>query len=688
MNRRDVIKLLGATPLLNTFDVHATAHNEIANNSATNPENQANQRNPGSQLLVFGATPGGITCSIRAAREGLKVTLVSAVPHLGGMLSNGLGTMDTLYNGARSPLYDEFRKSIYDFYRKKYGTASPEYAATGPGISKTKYEAHVAEQLINEWLNQESNITIIKEYYPVEVKKTDGKIEEVIFRSSKGQPDMAIKAIVFADCSYEGDLLALSGADHIIGRESKQQYGEKYAGIVYSKDIKPGDAPDALSKEDAELFRNLNLYRYSETRTQLMMPESTGAADDTIQGFNLRCILTDDPALTVLASKPANYSADHFKEHYTHKTERMTLSRPKSKSSMAYPEILGTQNDYIKGDWKTRQRILQQYKDEVLGLLYYRQNDAALPAEVREHWRKMTLAKDEFTDNDYIPYEVYVREGRRIKGKFVFTEHDAMLAPGLRRAPIHEDSIITTDWFLDSHACTDRTVRGSKEEGEVMLKTETVPGQVPLRVLFPSQPANLIVPVCVSASHIGWGAIRLEPVWMSLGEVAGYIAVEACTKKMNPSNIDAVALSHKLVERRFMLSFFNDVEGRETANWYPAIQWLGTKGFFSSYEAMPDKKLTKALAKRWIAHLQYWKEHRGWDANKQAIETAKVEFIAGENISAKDFASAIEKVLGKTALADSWLSELSINSQTDISRADAARLIYLQTVNKKTTLKK
>lgn len=660
MNRRNVIKLMGAAPLINLLDTKQL---------------QAARHLPEAdiQLLVFGATPGGIACSIRAAREGLKVALVSTSCHLGGMMVNGLGIFDTLYNGSRAPLYDELRKKIYDYYRHTYGTDSPQYKSAGPGVSKTMYEAKVAEQLIDAWLKAEPNITVYKEYYPVSVIKAGGRIKETVFRSMDEKAELKIAASVFADCSYEGDLLGISGADYIIGRESKHEYGEEYAGVIYTKDEKiPAGSELTLQQQ---ISRRLNLYRYSERRT-VVMPGSTGEADKTVQGFNLRTILTDDPANLYFPEKPANYDSAHFKEHYTHTAEKLTLSRPNSKSSLPYPEILGLQNKYVEGGWKDRRQVLQQYKDEVNGLLYFRQNDPSLPAEIREHWRKYGLAKDEFPGNDHIPYDIYVREARRLRGKVVFTERDALLAEGLHRAPIHTDSMTATDWFLDSHACTEKTIPGSKEEGHVMLRSETVPGQVSLALLFPTQPANLIVPVCMSASHIGWGAIRLEPVWMSVGEAAAWLVIQACRQKVDPPAVNSDMLVRHLAQQRFLLSFFNDIEGRESAGWYPAVQYLGTKGFFGSYEARADQKLTTELAKRWAEQLKSWRSTGQWDAHEQAKQTLKAEALDGSAVQALVFAKAIEQSMSLSGQGEKWLERLSVRKEISLTRGDAARIIF------------
>lgn len=630
-------------------------------------------------LLVYGATPGGIACAVRAAREGLKVILVNPFPHLGGMFASGLGIMDTLYNGSRAPLYDEFRKSIYDYYRVKYGSASKQYESSGPGISKTKYEAHVAEKLVNELLAPETGIQIIKEYYPVVVEKDNSVIKSVTFNSLREEKPLRFSAKYFADCSYEGDLLAIAGAKFQLGRESKSAYGEKYAGVIFSKDIKVADAPHAITEEHATIMRQLNLYRYSEGRTKIFFPESTGDAHPSVQAFNLRAIITDEPSNRIAIVKPKEYNPEHFKKEYQHRPEELSLSRPNRKTSLNYPKIVGLQNKYVEGNWQERKQVMQSYYNELLGLLYFRQHDESLSDEVKTHWRKFGLAKDEFADNNHLPYELYVREGRRLIGKKVFTEHDAMLPAGKKRAPVHTDSMAVTEWFLDSHACTDRTVGDSKEEGQIMLKSETVPGQVPLATIFSQEHDNLLVPVCLSASHIGWGAIRLEPVWMQTGEVAAYTVVEAIAKNIRPKDVQEDSFTRKLASLKFMISFFNDVEGRESAAWYPAVQYLGTKGFFDDYEAKPADKLGKTLAAKWIALVKARKEKGHWEIPGQTDVKPGDDSI----ITVADFCMMLEKATGVPGKSTGWMKSIHLSSTNAVTRGQAAQLIMEATASLK-----
>ena len=186
----------------------------------------------------------------------------------------------------------------------------------------------------------------------------------------------------------------------------------------------------------------------------------------------------------------------------------------------------------------------------------------------------------------------------------------------------------------------------------------------------------MLVPVCLSATHIGWGAIRLEPVWMHIGEVAGYVAADMLRKKIAVQQVDAESLTRKLATKRFMLTFFNDVEGRESAGWYPAIQYLGTKGFFGSYEAQPDRKMSKLLAHQWSSHLDARKSTGDWQANTQAKKALLAEETNDEGLNASDFYAMISKALRVSEPATALLKRLDIQPNAMVSKGDAARMIF------------
>ncbi|MBM3889126.1 MAG: FAD-dependent oxidoreductase, partial [Verrucomicrobia bacterium] len=314
--------------------------------------------------------------------------------------------------------------------------------------------------------------------------------------------------------------------------------------------------------------------------------------------YNYRFCVTKDPANRILlTAPPPGYNREEY-VHYNRKSIA-TNAGPNHKSHMNSPILPGENHDYPEADWLAREKIIARHLNFGLGLMYFLQNDESVPPKQREKFREWGLPKDEFADNNHVPYEMYVREARRIVGRHVYTEHDNSLAPGLGRTPVHPDSIAVTDWYMDSHACTTDSRPGFHYDGKLILTEESRPGQIPYRSLLPQGVDNLLVPVCLSATHIAWGAVRLEPVWTQTGEAAGFAAALARKQKTTPAKLDPDLLLRTLVERRQMVSFFNDISVADKQPWIPAVQYFGTKGFFDDYNALPDKPLTLPVAEQW-----------------------------------------------------------------------------------------
>ena len=628
-------------------------------------------------LVVYGATPGGVACAIRGAREGLNVQLVSHTEHLGGMLSNGLSTMDTLYNGGRSPLYDELRTGIYSYYLLKYGENSPQYKATQPGHPKTRYEAHVVESLINELLKKESRISLLTGYYPVAAERESTELKSVTFREVDGENTLTVRAEVFADCSYEADLAVVAGVPYRVGREARDEFNEEHAGVIYLKRIEW--PPTIQATDEWAIARSLNLYRYQEW-FEIIDEPSTGEAHPSVQGYNMRTIITRDPDNRIPIRRPADYNPELWRKYGFGNPTHPGLSMPNQKFGMNEPKLIGKQDPYVEGDWEARRRVTGQHSDATLALLYFRQHDPSVPESTRQEWLQYGLPRDEFAKNGHMPYEIYARETRRIRGRSVFSENDAQLASGLDRAPVHPDSISITEWFLDSHACTPRQVSGSEMEGKVMMKNQTFPGQVSFQTILPEGYKNLLVPVCLSSSHVGWGTIRLEPTWMSIAEAAAYAVAIAKQGDLAVSEIDTDTLVRLLADRGFLLSFFNDVEGHEEADWFPAIQYLGTKGFFATYDARPSALLTDSLAAIWIELTARLVQGPIMDATNAARITRVAEKKESKPVTAHNFARRLADALAeshrKVSSIPVFLNQYNIDPNTPISRGDACRLIF------------
>jgi hypothetical protein len=548
-------------------------------------------------LVVIGGTPGGIACAVRAAREGLSVLLVNRHDHLGGIMSSGLGVWDTQWEGKRSPIYDETRAALFAHYRSTYGEDSAQYRDALPGKTghtNGRYEPHIAERILTGLVKREKNITVLRGFIPVAVERGDALIKAVTLREMRGTREQTMRAATFADCTYEGDLAALAKVPYRIAREARSEFNEPHAGLIFMKPVM--QAPDEETARLAKLRDNLKLRKFSGFQ-QILLPQSTGAADDAVQACNYRTPLTTDPANRVPIEKPANYDPYFIKSLEIFSGVE---SIPNGKFGWNRPQIVGRQTDYVDADWDERQRIMDEHWEATLGLLYFLQNDLTVPEIVRKAWLEYGLAKDEFADNGHRPYEMYVREARRIKGRAIYTEHDATLPPGLERAPVHADSVAMTEWYMDSHSCTPARIAGVLEEGKAMLHQETFPGQIPYRCLLPQGVDNLLVPVCLSATHVAWGTVRLEPVFMQLGESAGHAAALAAQTKTTPAALNPELLIRKLAASHSTISFFNDVDISSDDPQVIAAQYFGTKGFFASYDARLDEPLTEAVKAAWL----------------------------------------------------------------------------------------
>ena len=255
---------------------------------------------------------------------------------------------------------------------------------------------------------------------------------------------------------------------------------------------------------------------------------------------------------------------------------------------------------------------MPRHRDFALGMLHFLQHDEEVPKQVRANASLVGLDGAAYTDNGNVPWEMYARETRRLLGRAVFTEHDGTLARGFERAPIHLDAVGFTEWPMDSHECHWETVPGSDREGKILLSEITRPGQVPYRALLPREVDNLLVPVCLSASHVGWGTIRLEPTWMPLGE-ASAVACRLAAEDGHGlvAEVDVDRLQRRLLAQGTRISFFNDALEDACAPWFEAVQRLAVRGFFNSYDARPLEPLSEGVAAAWVRGIGYWLDVRG-----------------------------------------------------------------------------
>jgi hypothetical protein len=597
-------------------------------------------------LVVIGGTGSGVMCAVRAAREGCSVLLVQHNRHLGGMMANGLMQWDALYGGPRAPLFTELLRNIEKDAVARFGENSRDHQTlryTHEHYPIGWVESYVAEREFNRLVAGEKKITLLLSYYPTAVERGGALLRNVTLRAYAGTKEILVRGTTFVDATYEGDLFALAKVPYRVGREARDEYGEPHAGKIFCN-IDKGPAP-----LDAAEGR-LNIRPYGSKQGSID-PASPFTADGAVQAYNYRFCVTRDPENRVmLTAPPTGYNREEY-VHYERKSIA-TNAGPNQKSHMNSPILPGENHAYPEADWPTREKIIERHKNFGLGLIWFLQNDESVSEEKRREFRQWGLPKDEFADHDHIPYEMYVREARRIVGRHVLTEHDGSLAPGFARTPVFADSVAVTDWYMDSHSCTTDSRPGFHYDGKLILTEESRPAQIPYRALLPRGVDNLLVPVCLSATHVAWGAVRLEPVWMQTGEAAGLAAVMALKGHVPPARLDADSLVGALVERRQLVSFFNDLKVDGPEPWIPAAQYFGTKGFFHDYNARMNEGLKQATGKIWAD--AFLKLPQGnLDPAALARTVAAAEQVDGPEMTEDEFVGALllKKPLGPNSNA-------------------------------------
>jgi len=551
-------------------------------------------------LVVIGGTPGGIACAVRAAREGLSVLLVNHTQHLGGFVTSGAGGWEAPYDGLRSPIYGEMITGAAHYYAKTYGEESPQHILSMPSktsrahIDRPKIEPRIAEMLFNEMVEKEKTLTVLLGHIVTKAARDGALIESVRLKPMHGDRTITVSGKVFADGMYEGDLMAAAGVKTQIGRESRAQYGEKHAGVIYTQERHKELGQRGFPKAADE--GTLNIRYNSHATADIVEGPQSGEADGSVMAYNYRLVLTRDPANKIMVTKPANYDVAIAKAAGG---GGFVPNLPNKKVAWNGGRLIGPQNDYPGADWSAREAISKRYLEGMLMRLWWVQNDPEAPEKDRKQFESYGLAADEFPDNNHAPYEIYVREARRLVGRYVFKEQDNVIAEGIARTPIHADSIVMTDWPVDSVACLPRKAPGGNTDGILFLGEESRPAQVPYRSILTNEVENLLVPVAISASHVGWGSIRLEPTWMQLGESAGHAAALAVKGQTTPGKLDPDVLIRKLASSRMMISFFNDVDVTADDPHIAAAQYFGAKGFFASYDAKLEAPLTESVKVVW-----------------------------------------------------------------------------------------
>jgi hypothetical protein len=492
-------------------------------------------------VVVYGGTSAGVIAAVQVARMGKTVTIVCPETHLGGLTSSGLGFTDAGNTAAIGGLARDFYHRIWRHYqddaawnwqpRHEFGNRGQGSAAIdGENRTMWVFEPHVAEAVF-EGLIAEHNIPVHRDEWLDRrpgrgVIAVDRAIDKILTLSGA---EYAAQA--FIDATYEGDLLAAAGVKYHVGREANSVYGETHNGVqaalahhrhnfrVLPRPIDPyvvlGDPASGL------------LPRISAER-----PGPDGSGDHRIQAYCYRMCLTDLAANRLPFPKPARYDASQYAlllrvfETGWRETFDKFDAIPNRKTDVNNHGPFSTDNigfnfAYPEASYERRAEILAEHRDYQQGLMYFLANDPRVPAGVRTEAARWGLAKDEFTDNGGWPRQIYVREARRMIGAYVMTENDVR---GTRETP---DSVGMGSYTLDSHNVQRYVDADGFVQNEGDVGVAVPPYKIAYGSLTPNKTecTNLLVPVCVSSSHIAFGSIRMEPVFMVLGQSAGAAAV-------------------------------------------------------------------------------------------------------------------------------------------------------------------
>ena len=508
-------------------------------------------RTPTYDIVVYGGTSAGVTAAVQAARMGKSVVLVAQGTHLGGMTSNGLGQTDSGKQSVIGGLSREFYqriKSYYDIEAAWIQEDSGEFTwYEADRDAMWRFEPHVAEAVFEQML-QEEDIPVLRNE---RLDRQNGvENHETAIRAIRMQSGREFRAAMFIDATYEGDLMAAAGVTYTVGREANSTYNETLNGVQKQYAI------------HHQFYDGVDPYVVPGDPSSGLLPGvhgndpgDDGQADSRVQAYCFRLCLTDVPENQVPFSKPETYDSLRYELLLRNFAAGETKvpwyigMMPNRKTDLNNNTGFSTDNigknyNYPEASYAERQRIIAEHRTYQQGFLWTLANHRRVPEPIRAEVSRWGLAKDEFVDNDHWPYELYIREARRMVGEYVVTEHDC------RRDTLCSDPVGLGSYNMDSHNCQRYvTPEGFvKNEGDVQVS----PGGAYLisyRALVPKRDEvqNLLVPVCLSASHIAYGSIRMEPVFMILGQSAATAAALAIDNRSAVQDVDYDELQRRLV---------------------------------------------------------------------------------------------------------------------------------------------
>ena len=516
-------------------------------------------------VVIYGGTSAGIAAAIQTARMDKSAVIIEPTKFLGGLTTGGLGATDIGNKKAIGGISREFYQNVFTYYndpakwtretRNEY-FSKKHHGNSGSEDSMWTFEPHAASEIYDQMLaGVKDKVTVVRgERLNREtgVKKDGERIVAITMESGR-----TFTGPMFIDCGYEGDLLAAAGVSYHVGREANATYGETLNGV------QTGHARSHQFTHDVDPY-----VVKGDPGSGLLPgidpggPGEEFAADHRVQAYNFRMCTTDVPANRRDWEKPANYDERWFElalraiEAGDTRISWAPAWMPNRKTDTnnkhaISTDFIGRNWDYPEADYATRESIWKAHEDWQKGLMWTYAHHPRVPEEIRAQYQRLGLAKDEFTENDNWPRQLYIREARRMVSDYVMTEKNC------KRLEIVEDSVGMGAYNMDSHNVQRYVTQEGfvRNEGDVQVRSRPYP--ISFRCIRPraSECTNLLTPTCLSASHIAFGSIRMEPVFMVLGQSCATAAVQAIEQDTTIQDIDPAKLQERLLADGQMLDF-------------------------------------------------------------------------------------------------------------------------------------
>lgn len=518
-------------------------------------------------VVIVGGTPGGIMAAVSASRSGRSVVLLERSEHIGGLPANGLGATDIATRGATTGLFTEFTSRVEKYYADTYGADSQQVKDCSSGYH---FEPGVALKIFEEMLSECKGVTVVTmaqfDSSPENLSMDGDRIRSITLTDRRSGRRHKIIGKVFIDATYEGDLGAAAGVPFRVGREGMAEFHEPIAGKVYK--YWGGPVGEGTTYEGDSTIQAYN-YRLCLTQdTTNMIPfdkpdnynreEYVSLIDDILYGYNTGVASAgvtmkerEENKERILAGGRTEIPSDRWGIWKV--TNMVKLPNGKTDANNQHMAFISTdlpeENwSWPTASWEWRDNFAKRLADYTKGLFYFAANDEAVPESFKKDVRTWGYAADEYTDNGGFPRQVYVREGRRFEGMYFFTANDAEpYADSTGRGPLHRDGVTASHYALDSHAHHKREAGRIHLDGFLSYPTKVY--NVPYGVIVPKNVENLLLPVPVSGSHIGFSTIRMEPCWMALGQAAGTAAALAIEDDVPVQYVDVPTLQDRLLDQ-------------------------------------------------------------------------------------------------------------------------------------------